>query len=263
MTETDANGNQTITETRADGTEIRTEISRRGEVKSDITLPEGADEVTVKIPTENRPTAGTVAVIVNPDGTREIILYSSADRDGVTITLDRDATVEIIDNARVFNDVPSSSWAKESIDFVTARELFAGVSDTEFGHNSPMTRAMLMTVLARLDGQDTSGGATWYEKGMNWAKAQGISDGTNPNGTITREQLAAMLYRYAGSPATSGSLDIFLDSGRVSGYATDALRWAVEQGILSGMGDGTLDPQGNATRAQVAAMLMRHMNAMS
>ena len=69
-----------------------------------------------------------------------------------------------------------------------------------------------------------------------------------------------MLYRYAGSPATSGSLDIFLDSGRVSGYATDAMRWAVEQGILSGMGDGTLNPQGNATRAQVAAMLMRFMN---
>ena len=263
VTETDENGVQTITETRADGTEIRTEISRRGEVKSDIKLPEGADEVTVKIPTENRPTAGTVAVIVNPDGSREIILYSSADRDGVTITLDRDATVEIIDNARVFDDVPSSSWAKDSIDFVTARELFAGVSDTEFGYNAPMTRAMLMTVLARLDGQDTSGGATWYAKGMAWAVAKGISDGTNPNGTITREQLAAMLYRYAGSPATFGNLDIFLDSGRVSGYVVDALRWAVEQGIISGMGDGTLDPQGNATRAQVAAMLMRFMNAMS
>ena len=263
VTETDENGNQTITETRPDGTEIRTEISRRGEVKSDIKLPEGADEVTVKIPTENRPTAGTVAAIVNPDGTREILLDAIIDRDGVTVTLDKDATIEIFDNAKSFTDVPSSSWAKESIDFVTARELFAGVSDTEFGHNSPMTRAMLMTVLARLDGQDTSGGATWYEKGMNWAIAKGISDGTNPNGTITREQLAAMLYRYAGSPATSGSLDIFLDSGRVSPYAVDALRWAVEQGIISGMGDGTLDPQGNATRAQVAAMLMRFMNAMS
>ncbi len=260
VTEIDENGAQTIAETRPDGTEVRTEISRRGEVTSDIKLPEGAEDVTVTIPIEDRPTTGTVAAIVHPNGTREILLDAIIGNDGVTITLDQDATIEIFDNAKSFTDVPESSWAKSSIDFVTARELFAGVSDTEFGHNSPMTRAMLMTVLARLDGQDTSGGATWYEKGMAWAVAQGISDGTNPNGTIAREQLAAMLYRYAGSPATSGNLDIFLDSGRVSKYAVDALRWAVEQGILSGMGDGTLNPQGPATRAQVAAMLMRFMN---
>ena len=125
-----------------------------------------------------------------------------------------------------------------------------------------MNRAMLMTVLARLDGKDTSGGSIWYEKGMDWAKANGVSDGTNPENVITREQLAAMMYRYAGSPATSESLDGFTDNSAVSDYAADAMRWAVEQGIISGMGDGTLAPQGDATRAQVAAMLTNFINAM-
>ena len=120
-----------------------------------------------------------------------------------------------------------------------------------------MTRAMLMTVLARFDGHDTSGGAIWYEKGMEWAKANGVSDGSDPNGSITREQLAAMLWRYAGSPAVGGSLTGFSDAGSVSSYATDAMRWAVSTGIIGGMGSGTLAPQGNATRAQVATILMR------
>ncbi len=110
-----------------------------------------------------------------------------------------------------------------------------------------------MTVLARFDGHDTEGGSVWYEKGMEWAKTNGVSDGSNPDGNITREQFAAMLYRYAGSPAVSGSIDHFTDARKVSSYATDAVRWAVSTGIIG----GTLAPQSNATRAQVATMLMR------
>ena len=115
-----------------------------------------------------------------------------------------------------------------------------------------------MTVLARFDDEDTTGGSVWYEKGMAWAKANGVSDGSNPNGSITREQLATMLWRYSGSPIVEGSIDTFNDAGKVSGYATDAMRWAVKTGLIGGVGNNTLAPQGNATRAQLATILMRY-----
>ena len=111
-----------------------------------------------------------------------------------------------------------------------------------------------MTVLARLDGADTTGAA--LDKGMSWAVEKGVSDGSNPNGTISRQQLAVMLYRYAGSPATQQTLN-YPDADKVDGYAEDAMKWAVENGIVGGMDDGTLNPQGPATRAQVAAMMAR------
>lgn len=88
-----------------------------------------------------------------------------------------------------------------------------------------MNRAMFFTVLARMDGQDTTGGDTWYSRAMDWAKTAGISDGTNPDGSITREQLATMLWRYAGSPSTTGTLDGFTDATAAGSYATDALKW--------------------------------------
>ena len=115
---------------------------------------------------------------------------------------------------------------------------------------------MLMTVLARYAGTDTTGGAPWYQKGMEWAKANSVSDGTNPEVNITREQLVTMLYRYAGSPATNGSLDNFSDAASVSSYAVNAMQWAVANGIVNGS-NGKLNPQNNATRAEVAAILMR------
>ena len=124
-----------------------------------------------------------------------------------------------------------------------------------------MTRAMLMTVLARFDGQNTAGGAVWYEKAMAWAKENGISDGSDPDGSITREQLATMLWRYAGSPAGNGSLSSFGDSANVSGYAVESLRWAVGEGLISGDDAGLLAPQGSATRAQVATILMRFVES--
>jgi len=114
-----------------------------------------------------------------------------------------------------------------------------------------------MTVLARFDGQDTEGGAVWYEKGMEWAVANSVSDGSNPNHAVTREQTAAMLWRYAGCPATEGSLSGFMDAGSTSEYAVDAVCWTVSAGIIGGTGTGVLAPQDNAARAQVAAILMR------
>ena len=155
-----------------------------------------------------------------------------------------------------FDDVASSDWFADAVKYVADKGLMNGTDDNQFSPNASTTRGMLMTVLARYAGEDTTGGATWYEKGMEWAKAKGVSDGTNPNANITREQLVTMLYRYAGSPKADGKLDSFSDSASVSSYAADAMQWAVANGIVNGS-NGKLNPQNNATRAEVAAILMR------
>ena len=154
-----------------------------------------------------------------------------------------------------FTDVADNFWGKEAIDYVVAEGLMNGTSETTFAPNVTTTRAMLMTILARMDGVDTTGSDPWYQKGMEWAVAEGVSDGTNPEGTITREQLAAMLYRYSGSPAVSADALTFAEADQVSDWAVDSVKWAVANGIISGKGNNTLDPQGNATRAEVAQML--------
>ena len=157
---------------------------------------------------------------------------------------------------KTFSDVAKSDWFADAVAYVTDKGLMSGTGSDKFAPSATTTRAMLMTVLARYAGEDTTGGATWYEKGMNWAKAKGVSDGTNPNANITREQLVTMLYRYAGSPKADGKLDSFSDAASVSTYAADAMQWAVANGIVNGS-NGKLNPQDNATRAEVAAILMR------
>ena len=157
---------------------------------------------------------------------------------------------------KTFVDVAKSDWFADAVAYVTDKGLMNGTGSDMFSPSASTTRGMLMTVLARYAGEDTTGGATWYEKGMNWAKAKGVSDGTNPEVNITREQLVTMLYRYAGSPATNGSLDNFSDAASVSSYAVNAMQWAVANGIVNGS-NGKLNPKNNATRAEVAAILMR------
>ena len=120
-----------------------------------------------------------------------------------------------------------------------------------------MSRAMILTVLARLEGVDTSAGDTWYSAGLQWAVEAGISDGSAPEQGLTREQLALMLYRYAGQPAAESGLGGFADGAAVSDWAAQGMAWAVEEGLISGVGGNTLSPQGEATRAQVAAILAR------
>ena len=158
-----------------------------------------------------------------------------------------------------FADVPATGWFAAAVETVAEKGLMKGVGNGVFAPEASMTRAMLMTVLARLDGQETDGGAAWYSKGMDWAMAQGISDGTMPEASITREQMAAMLYRYAGSPAVDAAMGMagFADVDAVSDWANDAVRWAVQQGLLTGKDGARLDPQGTATRAEVAAILAR------
>ncbi len=161
------------------------------------------------------------------------------------------------DDAR-FIDVSESDWFNDVVNYVADKGLMTGTSENTFSPYSKTTRGMLMTILARKAGIDTTGSDPWYQKGLDWAKENGISDGTNPEGYITRQQLAAMLYRAAGSPEVTGNLDAFTDKAEVSEYAENALIWAVDNGIMNGKGNGILDPANYATRAEMAAMIMRY-----
>ena len=210
----------------------------------------------VEIPVEDV-TSGTVAVLVKADGTGEIIKTSLTTGDGVTVTLSDGDTVKIVDNSRDFADVPDAHWASEAVDFAASRELFAGTSDTTFAPEVAMNRAMIVTVLARFEGVDTSGGDSWYEAGQQWAVENGISDGTSLDQNLTREQLITMLWRYAGSPVIEMGLGDYPDCDSISSWAVKAMAWAVNAGIITGADGGTLAPQGVASRAQVAAILMR------
>lgn len=159
-----------------------------------------------------------------------------------------------------FIDVNENDWFYDAVVYVYNEGMMSGVEADVFFPDGSMTRAMFWTVLARIDGADTSGGLEWYSAAQKWAISEGVSDGTEPNALITREQLATMLWRYAGEPEGNSTLDGFTDSGSVSYWAYDALVWAVENGIVTGMGDGILAPQGTATRAQAATMFMRYMS---
>ena len=241
---------------------VSASTASNGKVSLDKSTAKKGDTVTVTV----TPDAGyqldkltvtdvkgkTVDVTKKSDGKYTFTMPDSK----VTITPTFSKIEDTKPSKNVFDDVASSAWYADAVQYVTDKGLMNGTDDNQFSPNASTTRGMLMTVLARYAGEDTTGGATWYEKGMNWAKAKGVSDGTNPNADITREQLVTMLYRYAGSPATNGSLDNFSDASTVSSYAVNAMQWAVANGIVNGS-NGKLNPQNNATRAQVAAILMR------
>ena len=231
-----------------------------------VSLPSGTT-AKVEIPVENV-TPGTVAILVKADGTEEVIKTSLTTETGVAVTLNNGDTVKIVDNSRDFADVPDNYWGAEAVDFAVSRELFAGTSATTFAPDTAMTRAMIVTVLARFESVDTTTGDTWYEAGQQWAMQNGISDGSNMEQGLTREQLATMLYRYAqskGYDTTQGGMAIreYADFEQISDYAVEAMTWAVNTGLISGTSTTTLSPQGLATRAQVATILMRFIEGMA
>ena len=256
--ETSPNGRVETVEKRADGTTVETVESASGGITASVSVPKSVGSTRVDIPV-SKPTGSMVAVIVHPDGTEEIVRGSVVTETGVALRAEGDVRLKIIDNAKRFNDM-ANHWAKDAVEFASSRELFNGVGNDAFGPDRSMTRGMVGTVLARLAGADTAGGETWYAKGTAWAVENGISDGTAPEQPVTREQLAAMLYRYAGSPAVSGELG-FDDADSISAWARDAVRWCVDNGILNGVGGNRMTPQDLARRGQVAAMLMRFLQA--
>lgn len=169
-----------------------------------------------------------------------------------------------------FSDVPQTSWFADAVKYVSENKLMNGTSTTAFSPNENMSRAMLATVLYRMSGEtaeaDSSFGdvssSAYYAAAVNWASSKGIVNGTgadafSPGASITREQLAAMLYRYAGEPSVSADLSAYTDAVSISPYAEKAVEWCVAKGILNGKSATRLAPQDTATRAECAAMLQR------
>ena len=216
-------------------------------------LPKNSGDTKVEIPVTNvKP--GTVAVLVHAKGTEEIDKNSLPTADGIQLTVNGGATVKIVDNSKDFIDT-QDHWAKDAIDFVSARGLVNGMSATIYAPNNSTTRAQLWTILARQNDADLSVGGSWYEKAQTWAKTNGICAGTAPAGTINRAQMVTMLWRAMGQPAPTAAAT-FTDVSADSYYA-QAVAWAVESGITTGVGGGKFDPTGACTRAQIAAFLAR------
>ncbi|MBQ7871356.1 MAG: S-layer homology domain-containing protein, partial [Oscillospiraceae bacterium] len=175
-----------------------------------------------------------------------------------------------------FSDLDKTQWYHEGVDFVLDNGLMKGMSDTVFVPNGEVTRAQLVTILYRLEGQPSVEGLenpfkdvtenAWYAEAVIWAVNNGVVNGTSettfdPNAAITREQIAAILFRYAGAEAVEEDhLKDFTDANQISAYAVDAMNWAVSEGLITGMGDGTVAPRATATRAQIATILMRYCN---
>ena len=164
-----------------------------------------------------------------------------------------------------FADVSGNAWYASAVNYVVDKGLMNGTGEDKFSPNADTTRGMIVTVLARLDGKSTAG-TPWYQAGQRWAMEYEISDGTNMTGAITREQLVAMLFRYAvknGLEAVtlSENLTQFTDASDISAWAVSAMQWAVGQGLIQGS-NGQLRPQANASRAEVATILMRFCELM-
>ena len=267
---TDKNGNteaetkvstKAVEDAKKSGEAVKAPVEVKATRNSDtaptvkIELPKNSGDTRVEIPVTNvKP--GTVAVLVHPDGTEEIVKNSLPTEDGIQLTVNGGATVKIMDNSKDFIDT-QNHWAKDAIDFVSARGLVNGMNDSIYAPNASTTRAQLWTILARQNDADLTGGANWYEKAQAWSTANGISDGSDPNGTINRAQMVTMLWRAAGSPAAQSGT-AFQDVAAGSYYA-QAVAWAVEGGITAGVGGGRFDPNSTCTRGQIATFLYRYM----
>ncbi len=159
-----------------------------------------------------------------------------------------------------FKDVKPGDWFYNSVDYVVEHGLMNGTGSTTFAPDGVITRGEILTLLARNAGVDTVGGATWYTKGVEWAKKNGVSDGEEPLEQITRAELATLLYRCANSPAVSTSqMNKWPDASSIpTSEAASAMAWCVENGIINGTGDGKLLPLGTASRKEVAVMIQRY-----
>ena len=252
---------------------VSTVDADNGEVDVDLSRVQAGEEVTIT---------------ATPDEGYEVEAVTVTDRDGEEINVteagdgvytfempDSRVTIEVTfapvaeepeppavpDGwANPYGDVAANAWYYDAVAYVSASGMMTGTSAAAFSPDAATTRAMIWTVLARLNGQSVDGGSPWYAAAQSWAVSAGVSDGTDPAGNITREALAAMLYRAAGSPAVSGNFLAFSDGDSVSSWAESAMLWATQSGIIGGI-DGALAPQGQATRAQVAAMLQRFMES--
>ena len=241
--------NVTIPEEKAEPTE--TPVTSYGYADEEEETP-APEETETPVPTETPVVSATPTVAPTVAPTTE-----------PTVTPTVAPTTSPTQAPISFTDVKDNDWFKSAVDYVSGNELMYGTTDTEFAPNEETTRGMLVAILYRMTGSPEVryDGSEWYAAGRTWAMENEISDGTNMPNNVTREQLVSMLWRYDGSnEVESDMLNGFIDSNKVSDYAVNAMQWALESGIISGESDTTLNPKGNATRAQMAAMIMRYKN---
>ncbi|WP_462385225.1 S-layer homology domain-containing protein [Intestinibacillus massiliensis] len=259
----------TVSAARAADDTVRVAVSVGGREAGQV---EGGLKAAVPSPSL---TAGTVAVVVKADGTEELVPKSVVVGDGMVVPLEGSATIRLVDNSKPFADASQAPWAEPALSFVSARGLFTGVDDTHFDPGGAVSRGMLATVLSRLEDAPQAATAQrfddvqpgqYYSSAVHWAAENGIvsGDGTGkfaPDRAISREELAVCLYRYSGMlgapTGTRAALDGFADAHQVSGWAQDAMAYAVGAGLMDGKDGRTLDPQGGTTRAEAAATVMR------
>ena len=235
----------------------------------DLIVGEGGE---AKLSLTNASEGSTITVTATPDAGYELD-YITVDGErisGTTFTMpDSDVTVRVYftdDAALPFTDVSSGAWYFDAVGYVYVGGLMDGVSDTLFDPDGTMTRAMVWAILARVDGETVTG-EDWIETARDWAVAEGVSDGENATDYVTREQFATMLWRYASGKGYDVSIGedtnilSYADFADLSEYAIPAMQWACGAGVITGVTDATLVPQGEATRAQCAAMLMRFVEA--
>ena len=220
---------------------------------------------------------GQVVVMVDEKGKIiDLVEKSLVENHTAYALLQGTATIRIVNNPKSFVDVKDSDWFAGAVAFTSSHELFRGVSDNEFAPQLPMTRAMLVTVLYRLENEPETAGTisfddvmegTWYTDAVAWAAENGIvlgtGDGFEPNENVTREQIATMLYRYMQflgvDTSARGDVSKFSDGSEVSPWAVDAMAWAVGIGLFQGDDTGSLNPGDDVTRAEVATLMERLM----
>lgn len=280
------------------GTAAHTELAESSAVfdaSLSVTRSETDGSVTVTLNAENELLAVLKPTLTVPDASGGVehngtgVVSSSGENDSVSFTVSdggsyeiSEANEEITETPEIpetpslpsapvtppafgedvmeplpFTDVAEGDWFYDYVEYVYENGLMDGTSGTMFEPDANMTRAMVWAILARVDGETVTG-ANWADTAREWAVTNGVSDGENANGYVTREQLATMLYRYAGEPETDGSgVGVFDDGETVSVWAFDAMSWALNNGVITGVSDDALLPANTATRAQCAAMLMR------
>ncbi len=254
---------------------VCTVASTSGSTTYAITV-EGSDNGTVTASRTRASKGLTITLTVKADEGYELNVLTVTDKNGneikltdkgdgkytfampaSAVTVEASFAAKSVENELPFTDVDVDDWFYSAVKYVYDNDLMNGTSATQFSPFMTTSRAMILTILARYNGVDTSTGATWYEAGVAWAVENGVSDGTNLEAAVSREQLVTMLWRLVGSPVIECDLTAYPDSGSVSDWAAQAMAWAVDTGIIIGTGAGTLNPQGNATRAEVVAVLAR------
>ncbi|MBE6956766.1 MAG: S-layer homology domain-containing protein [Ruminococcaceae bacterium] len=276
-TVTDKNGNSSATEVvvPAGATEpVTLPLPIKDKDELNIDVPDGETKVVIPVKEDS---TGNVVVIVHSDGTEEVVKGTTMTDGGVVVTLDKDATVKVVDKSKEFVDM-DGHWANNAVDYVAARGLFAGTGDgTTFSPEVPMTRGMLAQVIYNLEGAEKHTyvhgftdipAGQWYTAAVNWAAREdvvaGYGDGSyKPNKILSREEFAQILYNYAKALGydvnVSADLSTFADGDEVSWWATAAMQWAVGTGLMSGKGGNILGATHTATRAEGAQLFMNFM----